>query len=302
VVVFHAFYSLESPPAAFEIPSFIPKLEREKSRELEQFVESRKHARPGELIINYRCLKKEDDQGGMPMPAHFHAVAVEKTTHESYAAHVTCVAKLGAVSEQLLFLTEAYGVDLIVMGMQGVGASLGRALIGSTTMAAMRNCRVPVLGVPPKTTFCDLKKVVFASDLRQQPDRLQLVKLRDFVSTFRSRLQVLHLAEEKELEAVQRKIQRALDALERELHDVDYQVILRQRKDTASDIQEYVQEHRIHLLILAPQQHSFLEKLFHRSVTSKMVAAGLFPLLTLPAPNTGDHPLAEEKVEKDQPR
>ena len=197
-------------------------------------------------------------------------------------------------------MTEAYGVDLIVMGLQGVGATLGHALIGSTTLSLMRSCPVPVLGVPPKAAYCDLMKVVLASDLRQQPDRQLLVKLRDFVSTFRSTLQVLHIDREKDLPTVYIEVQGALNALDRALYDVEYKVILQHRKKVAAGIQEYLQAHKTNLLVLGPRHHSFLDRLLHASVTATMVGDSLFPLLTLPETHTEGHPGAEDGVEKIQ--
>ena len=302
VVVLHAFYSVISPPAAYDVPFFISELEAEKTRELEKYVKESLNAPTDELIFRYSCAKLAAE-GEEPVPFRappYHAVAVEEVTHKSYAAHVTCLAKMGSVYEQTQAAAEAYGVDLIVMGLQWVGATLGNALIGSTTLSLMRSCPVPVLGVPPKAIYSDLKKVVFATDLRQQPDRQLLSNLRGFVSTFRSMLQVLHIDREQDLPAVYIEVQDALNVLDRALYDVEYKVILQYRKKVAAGIQEYLQAQKINLLIIGPRHHSFLDKLLHASVTATLVGDSLFPLLTLPETDTEGHPGAEDEVEKTQ--
>ena len=297
VVVFHSFYYMVSPPAAYDIPSFIPDLEREKSKELEQYVRETRDTLQEDVVITYKHLKNTE-QGENAKPAQlrsvFHKSEVSRAHRENYAAHVTCVAKLGAVYDQIMIAAEAYGADMIVMGMQGKGA-IGQAIIGSTTVSVMRNSRVPVLGVPLNMKYSESETVVFASDLRQQPNKIMLNKLRDFVRTFCPELQVLHIDKEHDLKAVQQKVKDALEVLDRQLYDIDYKVILQQREDVAAGIQAYVQEHRADLLVLGPQKHSLLEKLLNKSVTSRIVANSLCPLLALPVPKSGNPDIAAEE-------
>ncbi|GAA4436922.1 hypothetical protein GCM10023188_30540 [Pontibacter saemangeumensis] len=299
VVVFHSFYYMVSPPAAYDIPSFIPDLEREKSKELEQYVRETRDALQEDVVITYKHLKN-DVQRVNAKPAQlrsvFHTSQVSRTHRDNYPAHVTCVAKLGSVYDQIMIAAEAYGADMIVMGMQGKGA-LGQAVIGSTTISVMRNSRVPVLGVPLNMMFNDSETVVFASDLRQQPNKLMLNKLRDYVRTFCPKLEVLHIDKEHDLKAVQQKAKDALEIIDRQLYDLDYKVILQQRVDVAAGIQAYVQEHRADLLVLGPQKHSLLEKLLNKSVTSRIVANSVCPLLALPVPKTGNQDIAAEELE-----
>lgn len=298
VIVFHAFHPMVAPPAAYEIPSFIPDLEKEKVLELEQYVKGCKGDLPVDVVLNYTVVE-EAAQGGntiAPEKEGFHTVSVEKVPRERYVAHVTCVAKVGNVYEKIMQVAEANKADLIVMGMQGGGA-LSQVLIGSTTLSVMRNSSVPVLGVPVSAKFYGLKSVVFASDLCRQPDKVLLSKLREFVKTFRSKLQVLHIDREHELQADDERLQPALESLDKHLHDVNFKVILQQREHAATAIQEYLQEHKPDLLILNPQKHNLLERLLDKSVTAKMVSYNLLPLLTLPVSIIDSRAKEEKELE-----
>ncbi|WP_187261624.1 universal stress protein [Pontibacter beigongshangensis] len=285
VIVFHAFYPAALPPAAYEVPGFIHNLEKEKSNKLEKYVNDSKSDLPQDLIFDFKCHAGGDSaQSQVPGNREqvFHTMAVVQAPRERYTTHVTCVAKLGTVYEQILEMAEAYEVDLVVMGMQG-GGGFGQALVGSTTLSVMRNSRVPVLGVPMRATFRGLRSVVFASDLSKHPDLLLLRLLRDFIKIFKPRLEVLHLHQQTDVQAEYKNVERALEVLDEQLHDIDYRLALRQRPEVVGGIQEYVQEHQSSILILSPQKHSFLERLLRKSVTAQMAANSAVPLLTLPS-------------------
>jgi len=97
VVVLHAFYYIVSPPAAYDVPSFISELEAEKTGELEKYVKASLDAPTDELILRYSRVK-DAEEGEGPVPP-YHAVAVKEVTQKGYAEHVTCLVKLGAVYE-----------------------------------------------------------------------------------------------------------------------------------------------------------------------------------------------------------
>ncbi|WP_162052112.1 universal stress protein [Pontibacter pamirensis] len=245
--------------------------------------------RQTDVIINYNRVEGAEQSESSPN----HAIAIEKGPHERYASHVTYVAKMGPVNKQITKAAEASKVDLIVMGMQGGGA-LSQVLIGSTTVSVMRNSRIPVLGVPLGTKFYGFKSVVFAADLGKQPNQFLLAKLQEFVKTFRSKLQVLHIDKHHNLQPDDERLQPALEQLDEQLNAIDFKVILQQRADAATGIQEYLQEHKPDLLILNPQKHNVLERLLDKSVTSKMIAYNHQPLLSLPVSNFTNQRVEEE--------
>ncbi|WP_187261619.1 universal stress protein [Pontibacter beigongshangensis] len=298
VIVFHAFYPAASPPAIYEVPSFIESLEKEKSLELEQYVQDCKASLPQDFVFDFRCAARGAAENQVPGYTEqvFHTIVAAQASRERYATPVACVAKLGTVYEQIMLMEESSEADLVVMGMQG-GGTLGKALVGSTTVSVMRNSRVPVLGVPLKATFRGLRSAVFASDLSRQPDLLLLRLLRNFMKTFRPRLEMLHLHRQPDVQAEYKNVERTLQVLDEQLHDLDYKVVLRQRTEVVAGIQEFLQERQPSLLILSPQKHTFLERLLRKSVTAQMAANSAVPLLTLPSSNTRWHDHAEQELE-----
>lgn len=93
VIVFHVFHPMVSPPAAYDTPSVIPALEKEKVLELEEYVKDSMSVLPEDIVINYTCVEGAGQSGG----SSNHAIAIEKGPRERYASRVTYVAKMGTI-------------------------------------------------------------------------------------------------------------------------------------------------------------------------------------------------------------
>jgi nucleotide-binding universal stress UspA family protein len=288
VVVLHAFYPLVSPPAAYDIPSLFPELEKEKVAELKQKVKDAKQFTTSARVLRFRSTMGTETiptQAATTTKSGYHVVTEEKAYRQKDNLKIACVCKVGTPFEQIVNVAKAQQAELIVMGMQGGGA-ISQTLIGSTTVKVMRNSSIPVLGVPRHARFNGLNSVVFASELSKHPDHSMLQKLSDFVKTHHIKLQVLHLYGHHNHKAEYEKAGPSLDALDLDLYDTDFSVYFRQRETVAEGIEEFLLEKRADLLIVSPQRHNFFERLQNKSVTGKMTGRAYLPILALPATET----------------
>lgn len=288
VVVLHTFYPLVSPPAAYDIPSLFPELEKGKVEELKQNVKQASQSLSTGHLLRYKSILG----AGIDLTSEtcitksgLHTVAEEKILSEHDTQNVTYICKVGTPYEQILNMAAAQHADLIVMGMRGGGGALSQALIGSTTASVMRNSPVPVLGVPRHARFNGFGSAVLASELSKHPDHSMLRKLSDFVRAFQASLQVLHLYSHHNYKAEYEKAAEALEAFDLEFSGLDYTVCFQQRAAVVEGIEEFVQERKADLLILSPHRYGFIERLQNRSVTSRMIGRAFLPLLALPAPS-----------------
>ncbi|MCC9167554.1 universal stress protein [Pontibacter harenae] len=133
VKLFHAFFPIMSPPAAYEVMNVIQALEEGRQKELELFAD--------EAI---KAFAVKADIGDVK---------------------ITCVAKMGGIYELILQAIEKYKADLVVMGMQE-GEAVSQALFGSTTISVMQESQVPILAVPKGVPFRSFSSAVFAADLQ----------------------------------------------------------------------------------------------------------------------------------------
>ncbi|GHA55448.1 universal stress protein [Pontibacter akesuensis] len=251
VILFHAFFPVIAPPAAYDAQSVITALEQGKQLELEEFVARAKKE------IKQQYGKAPDD------------------------VKVTCVATMGGPFEQVLAAIQKYKAGLVVMGMQE-GEAVSQAILGSTTISVMLESPVPVLAIPKGVPFRKPTSVVFAAALHKLPAHANLQLLRDFIQLFQAKLQVLHLYRTN---AHYDKFNAAtsLEVLQRNFEGIDYDFSFDLRHNIAAGIRDYIQEVQAELLVLIPQKHSFVERLLDRSITGQLTAHPLVPLLTLPA-------------------
>lgn len=272
VIVFHVFFPIMSPPAAHDATDVVLALEEKKTRELEQFADRAK-----QVVAQIYCL-----QTSLITDA-----CTGRKVSDFDGVNLSCIARMGVPHDQIHEAIRKYKADLVVMGMQE-GEALSQAVLGSTTISVIQESNVPVLAVPKGIPYRGFKSVVFAADLHKLPVHADLHLLQDFIKVFQPRLQVLHLCRTgKQLEKF--KAKDTLKDFIRYFEDVDYDVSIGLCENVSASIQEFIKEQQADLLVLIPQKHTFFERLLNKSVTGRVTAHPLVPLLALPS-NILHHP------------
>lgn len=255
IMLFHAFFPVTSPPAAYDVADVVRALEEARTKDLAAFA---------------RTAMQE--------------LAEKTATTNAISGHdkvsIRSVAKMGTSFELILKALDEYKVDLVIMGLQGGGA-ISQAVLGSTTLSMMQASLVPVLAIPKGVSFTPFKSVVFAVNLSKLPAAADLRLLRDFLLACEAKLHVLHLYQNDE-QQVKFDARPALENIAGKLEGVAYEVSFNVVEDVAADIQQFIQEKAADLLVLLPQKHNFIQRLLDKSVTGRITAHPLVPLLALP--------------------
>lgn len=166
-------------------------------------------------------------------------------------------------------------VDLIVMGTKGA-TGLQKILIGSNAAAMIDHSPVPVIIVPPKASFKNFAKVVYASDLKDVQQELRLIK--DFVKPFNTKIDVLHVVPENDATAFNKKEMKQ-DLIDKmEYPKIDLHIIKEDLIPLAID--NYLIDSNGDMLVMFTHKLGFFDKLFSRSVTRKLVVHSHVPLLS----------------------
>ncbi|MHC2993476.1 hypothetical protein OB13_18555 [Pontibacter sp. HJ8] len=255
IILFHAFFPVTSPPAAYDVADVVLALEEARKIELAAFARTTRQELAGKANIPNGT-----------------------TGYDKIS--IRSVAKMGTAFELILKALEEYQVDLVIMGMQG-GGYISQAVLGSTTISVMQASLVPVLAIPKGVTFTPFKSVVFAVNLSKLPAGIDLHLLRDFLLACEAKLHVLHLYRNKE-QQVKFDARPALENIAGKLEGVSYEVSFDVVEDVAAGIQQFIQEKGADLLVLLPQKHTFIERLLDKSITGRITAHPLVPLLALP--------------------
>lgn len=161
---------------------------------------------------------------------------------------------------------------LVVMGTRGA-SGLTRAL-GSNTSSVIKVSHVPVLAVPEKADFKGFRNVVYASDLRNLHEELDI--LIRYVEKFGSTIHLIHIVPPgKQVEIIETQIEVVLKKFP--YRNIITLVLV--DNDIESALEQYVEVSKADVLAMFTHEWSFTEKVFDRSTTRKMAFHGRIPLL-----------------------
>jgi len=193
---------------------------------------------------------------------------------------VECGLKVGfAVDEIIKQVVIDKNVDLVVMGMKGVGF-IGEKLIGSVSTSLIKKSDCPVLVINEKVKFKSLKKIVLAYDYEKAIKKPVLDPLKEFVKIFKSKIIVLNvMGEDEKLPSLKNAV--AGVGIEPAIRGLQHSYHVIQNKDVINGINKFVAVKKADMIVIIPHKHKFLSTLFQESNTKKMAFHSKLPLLAL---------------------
>jgi nucleotide-binding universal stress UspA family protein len=173
-------------------------------------------------------------------------------------------------------LAEQYHSGLVVMGITGK-STLEKTFIGSNTITIAKECKVPLLIVPAEAVFDDIKRVVFACDLKKVSETTPTQAIKTLIHILNAKLFILNVTHEEDhfnpdTIAELAALHRLWDDEQPEYHYTDHE-------DLVTGIMDFAKERQIQLVVTVPKEYGFFEGLFHRSLTKKLAYHTHLPLL-----------------------
>ncbi|MEI7472379.1 MAG: universal stress protein [Chitinophagaceae bacterium] len=182
------------------------------------------------------------------------------------------------LSEGLTAFCEELKPDMVVMGLSGKNA-LTRFVVGSNTIRTVQQLAYPVLVVPPKADFIPIRKIGFACDYSKLIATSPIEPLKTVVTDFRAELFVLNiiynstsLSPEGKEEAIY------ITELLKDLKPT-YQTIL--SDDVTNGINWFAEKEKIDWVVVIPQKHKLMDKIFKRSQTKDLIYHTHLPVLCM---------------------
>ena len=172
-------------------------------------------------------------------------------------------------------------VSLVVMGTLGA-TNLVDQVLGSNSSAVAMRSEKPVLLVPPDVTFKPLDHIVVAFN-HELIDSDAFEKLFEFNRPFEAHIDFIHVSDEREdgFAAIRDKLIQRIFMHGTPSFSFDVHEITRGDKGVAHDIQNYADQHHPDLLVMVAQHRSFIDRLFHTSVSKKVCLNPHGPILVL---------------------
>ena len=220
------------------------------------------------IMVNAEELQKDNERL---------ATDTVQKIQTDYGINATSIVRLGFPSDEIESVIEDQPIDLVVMGMKGMGAL--EKMMGSTTTATIKKVKKPVLVVPEDATYGDIKQVTYATDFSYKVDFHVYKPLLALLQTFGATLHIVHVqksADDMKSSEVAGEIQLdpAFKAVPHEFHVIT-------DNEVKHGIQSYLDQHKTDLLVMITHEHGFFTRLFGRSHTKAMVYDTHVPLLVL---------------------
>jgi len=184
----------------------------------------------------------------------------------------------GNLLEVLQHAVKRYKPDLILMGTNGKSGN-GVFKIGSNAYAVVDNCQVPVLVVPPEVEFVGMSKLVLALDFNLSFSTIPQLPLLQLLNLLGGQLYILSVisndtANKPEAITDVQKIQTLLKSIPHSYHYVYHD-------DIDKAIMAFCELHHADALIMLPQKHSWVRKMFNTTHTQNLVYDIKTPVLSV---------------------
>ncbi|WP_242084929.1 universal stress protein [Aestuariivivens sediminis] len=170
---------------------------------------------------------------------------------------------------------------MIVMGTVGKN-NFENKLFGSLASKVIRNTESIVLVVPEKAIFNDISKIVFASDFHSK-DATHIEFMRKITKYYAANLRVIHICENSANIEEEKSF---LSKLEKETskiissRNLNFELLVGDNKD--EKLLFYIENVNPDILGLVTRKRNFIERIFNKSLSKKMVNHTNTPVLVFP--------------------
>lgn len=164
----------------------------------------------------------------------------------------------------------------MVMGTSSGGATQA-FFLGSFSLSAARHLTYPVIVVPPDYRYKDIEKIGLACDMKEVSDSIPKDSIHTLLDNYKASLDVLYVSKpnEKHFPEVLSE-SKFLHIWLKQYHP---NISITTNNDVKQGLEDFVQKNNIDLLLLLPKERSFIENLFHKSVTQKIVLHPAVPVM-----------------------
>lgn len=181
--------------------------------------------------------------------------------------------------EGILNYAKKVEADLIVMGNKG-HSNFEEILIGSNTEKVVRTAEIPVLVVKRDCEDVNLKNLVFASNFKDENEKISFKKFLDFANSFKSKVHLVKVNTPGSFESTQKSTERIKDFIggfDLPKHSINIYNDVSVKKG----ILNFARDIDADLIALRTHGRSGIAHLFSASVTKNLSKNALKPMLTI---------------------
>lgn len=172
--------------------------------------------------------------------------------------------------------------NLIVMGTKGA-SGLKEMFIGSNTLEVIQTSHCPVLAIPEKAlpaTKRKFDKIAMASDLKKIKNPEQLKPLFEIAEACHASIEFVNIIRPDDSISDEERARQVL-FLEKLCGDIKTSIHFATNADIIDGLSDYINHKQPDLFVMLSRKHSLFERLFTKSITSKLSFRAEVPLLVM---------------------
>lgn len=169
--------------------------------------------------------------------------------------------------------------DLIIMGITG-SSKLKRVFIGSNTLNIIEKKVCPVLIIPPKAEYHDIKNVLLTSDMKNVESTIPTTPIKKILKTFQPNLHVINVHSGHYV-ALTEQYQKERAWVKETFSEFNPEFYFLGWYDVDEAINQFAHDKKIDFIIIIPKEHSLLDKMFRHSHTKKLAYHSDIPVLAI---------------------
>lgn len=180
------------------------------------------------------------------------------------------------LEDELEAFITTHKIDLVIMGSKGA-SGLKKVILGSSTVAVINHCSVPVIIVPECAVIGKIEYIVYASDFKNL--REEVTRIVPYARYLNAAVKIIHVSQandpaKSETDTLIGQLKQELDFAKIEWETLD-------GKDVVQSIEAYTEVQQAELLIMFTHPTSFLEQLFSKSFTREIAWHSTTPMLVI---------------------
>ena len=196
------------------------------------------------------------------------------TENHSFETHACLNTLTGQIDE----IVKDRKIDVIIMGTKGASGAK-EILFGTHTVHILKNAKCPVIAIPPDFEYESPKAILFPTDYEVGFKKEPLKVLFKIIKQHNANIDVINVSYAYKLSETQMenkgRLEKALKNTPHEFHDLPNQ-------DLTDAINKFQLAHKIDLLVMIKNKHTFVERLFIEPVIKKIGFHIKIPFMVIP--------------------
>lgn len=185
--------------------------------------------------------------------------------------------ELGVSVDKIAALANNKAVDMLIMATKG--AKGFNEIWGTKTAKIVKMTEKPVVVIPDNTSLQTLKKVVLACDYSLKTNADSIGFLTDLAQALNFSVDVVTLNREEKTMTKSEHVNR--DCLIEQLGSIKTSFTFTHHPHIDKGIMAYSKANNVDAVVVLSKSYSFIESLFHESLTDKMLFNSPIPLIVI---------------------